>query len=314
MKLSKKDKQELRKSVEVLLNASPDNKKIQLSNETLDQLLFDTYVIDEKKGIKMKIPVWSGDFLRKLDLSRVSFEDVSWAIQWDIMTDRDIYFDEEFGKLLYEKLSKLEFSLLKDDYYVCYANTNARIDFSKSFDAKYNRYHNGHKIIEIAFCDFSNVDLSDSLNLLQFEISPYLSNFSNTNIKYNNICNPLLTNFSNNNFSELEIDVVEILEDEGENDYSNTGVNLVLDPGKFQLLLGQETKNSRRDYYIKLLKESMEKYWGGCYLNGKLIQPTDEKKQTVEQILEEYEQYKNQIFTNILGSIEEQMDSSGPTK
>ena len=30
MKLSKKDKMELRKSVEVLLNASPDNKKIQL--------------------------------------------------------------------------------------------------------------------------------------------------------------------------------------------------------------------------------------------------------------------------------------------
>ena len=51
MKLSKKDKDELRKSVEVLLKVSPDNKKIQLSNEILEELLFDTYVVNKEKGI-----------------------------------------------------------------------------------------------------------------------------------------------------------------------------------------------------------------------------------------------------------------------
>lgn len=297
MKLSKKDKQELRKSVEVLLNASPDNKKIQLSNETLDQLLFDTYVVNKEKGIKVKLPVWSGDFLRKLDLSRVSFEDVSWGM----MSDETIidYFDysiidEDFKDKLDE--GHIGFGS------ICYANTNAKIDLSKSFDAKY-----GNKFIQIVGCDFSNTDLSNTklqLNGKSFKIIS--SNCSNTNIPLCFFITPD-SDLSNNDFNKLDIDANELLHYD---DWAFYGTNLTNTGAHINLNIN----NDLTEKVKKRLKYYIENYWIGCYLNGKLLKSPDEKKHSAEATRGEYEQYKSQEFANILGSIAEQMDSSGPKK
>ena len=65
---------------------------------------------------------------------------------------------------------------------------------------------------------------------------------------------------------------------------------------------------------IEYLKSVLSKSIYQRDLNGKLIKSPDEKKHSAEATREEYEQYKSQEFANILGSIAEQMDSSGPKK
>ena len=76
MEFSKKQKQELRKQFEKELKNVPSGSRIQLNEELreiIQQILFDDW-----HGLK--IPVWSGNFLSKLDLSEISFEDVAWGI------------------------------------------------------------------------------------------------------------------------------------------------------------------------------------------------------------------------------------------
>ena len=86
--------------------------------------------------------------------------------------------------------------------------------------------------------------------------------------------------------------------------------------GLFRLNAGEyDTIDGPNDNrYKESLKKFLENNWVGCYLNGKLIKSPDEKKQSAEATRGEYEQYKSQEFANILGSIAEQMDSTGPKK
>lgn len=61
-------------------------------------LLFDTYTCNKEKEIKIKLPVWSGEFLQKLDLSQVDFEDVFWCfMEMDANLDSEDYL-KCFGK------------------------------------------------------------------------------------------------------------------------------------------------------------------------------------------------------------------------
>ena len=39
----------------------------------LESLLFEEIVVNKEKGIKLKVPVWSGEFLREIYLSEVDF-------------------------------------------------------------------------------------------------------------------------------------------------------------------------------------------------------------------------------------------------
>ena len=327
MKLNKQGRDELRKSVEVLLNASPDNKKIQLSNEALELLLFETYIVNKEKGIKVKLPVWSGDFLRKLDLSRVSFEDVSWSMLYDIDEQFGIFeeysiIDEEFLDKIYSQEfcdDILKFSPLKrniSNYLVCYANTNAKINLVKSFEAKHGIGVKGS--IYIWGCDFNNVDLSnDELEINGKSVTIMYSNCSNTNISLP-IEGAADSNLSNNDLSRLEIDANQVLN--GENfdgvNLTNTGARVNIDYDELSVLIKEWDKidGSSNNRIKESLKEYMENYWVGCYLNGKLIKSSAEKKQEAEAMQEEYDEFKSLEFANILGSIAEQMDSSSPKK
>ena len=328
MKLSKKDKDELRKSVEVLLKVSPDNKKIQLSNEILEELLFDTYVVNKEKGIKVKIPVWSGDFLRKLDLSRVSFEDVSWSMLYDIgerfglFADYSII-DEEFLKKIYYSQEFcddiLKFSPLKKkigNYYVCYANTNAKINLVKSFEAKYGIEVKGS--IYIWGCDFNNVDLSNNeLEINGKSVLIMYSDCSNTNISIP-IKDAGDSNLSNNDLSRLEIDVNLLLEEGVFSDVNltNTGARINIDYDKISVLIEDYEKNGESsDNLIKeKLQKHMENYWVGCYVNGVLVESPDKKKQSAEIEKDDYEQFRNTEFASVLGSISEQIGDIGRKK
>ena len=68
MNLSKESKDELRTIIKDNLKNIPDGQQIHLNKDILEFLLFDEIVVNQEKNLKMKIPVWSGEFLRKIDL------------------------------------------------------------------------------------------------------------------------------------------------------------------------------------------------------------------------------------------------------
>ncbi len=86
--MKEEQKNELRKKIEELLNRVPDGTHIHIDKDLLEVLIFEELSEkqllknledkEDKKTIKKEI-VWSGDFLSKIDLSEVSFENVDWA-------------------------------------------------------------------------------------------------------------------------------------------------------------------------------------------------------------------------------------------
>ncbi len=80
MELNNSRKEELRKNILEQLKNVPEGEKIHLDKKLLEDLLFEEIVVVESKGLTAKLPVWSGEFLRKIDLSEVSFENVSWSL------------------------------------------------------------------------------------------------------------------------------------------------------------------------------------------------------------------------------------------
>ena len=81
MQLNREDKDKLREYIEVRINEIPYGQRLQLDKEILESLLFEPITINKEKVLKLKLPIWSGDFLKKIDLSQVDFTNVSWGIQ-----------------------------------------------------------------------------------------------------------------------------------------------------------------------------------------------------------------------------------------
>ena len=102
MRLSEKDRYAFRERIEVMLRKVPEGQRIKLDKDLLEDLLFVKKTVNEEKDIMVKLPVWSGKFLRKIDLSEVSFDNVSWTMLDNITSiaiSKDFEIDEEFVKL-----------------------------------------------------------------------------------------------------------------------------------------------------------------------------------------------------------------------
>ena len=114
--------------IEKLLQFVPEGERISFDSDLLDELMFQKVVVSEEKGLMFKVPVWTGSFLRKLDLNQVSFEDVSFGNDACIY---DKYLDVD-------KMRKVE--AIMDEYYASeadYSGTNAVIDLTKLFCSKH---------------------------------------------------------------------------------------------------------------------------------------------------------------------------------
>ena len=100
MKLNKQGREELRKKIEEQLQNVPEGQRVHLDKELLEELLFETITYNKNTNEKLKLPVWSGDFLRKIDLSEVSFEDVAWTLVVEELWD---YPEEEYYEFMDEE-------------------------------------------------------------------------------------------------------------------------------------------------------------------------------------------------------------------
>ncbi len=172
--LSKKDRREIiaeaREVLKEQLDGVPEGTRITFDDEhleILEDLIFDYYDVELSKStdikeeyrgqrISIKYIALEGKYLRKLDLSKVSFCNVVWG----------------GSKRLRNFLVKCKYNL--GDVFVDLTGTNARVDFSSSVFSKYFNLP-----IYISYCDFNGLDLSQN-NLSSFVISD--SNFEGTNI------------------------------------------------------------------------------------------------------------------------------------
>ena len=233
--LNKESKQLLRQEVDAALdnygtnNQAEDIERIKLTKKELDELLFDTCV--DNNGVKYKKFAFFSKNLRKLDLSRISLNNVSLA-----------------------NLS----SRLHLNY------TNIKIDFTKTYEYKNN------KKVYVSNIDFSLLDLSsiDFTKFSKYGISFSDCNFYKTSLVLDDTCKNI--SFKNcglcyNSFDKLSI----IYNKRGSSDITgvsmkncsltNTGINI-----KINFPMDETEKTT-------FVNEFNHGYYSECYINGRYM-------------------------------------------
>lgn len=306
MKLNKQGKDELRAKVSEKLKNVPSGQRIHLEKELLEELLFDNCVLNKEKNIVVKVPIWSGNFLSKLDLSEVSFENVAWSL----ITYKEVegsHFCEKADAEMWEKISNGIYQLLDEDKQeqINYSNTNAHIDFKQSIEYKL------WKVILINCVDFSGTDLSQ----FNVDVASHIdgTNLSNTNFPISTIIkDPNKHYFHHDDLTGLDLSMIninlyELINDDLDiNDeciFTNTGLNITYNAEQFNTL-----KPDRKEIYLDIIRKLISSgKIDGCFLNGKLLKSKEEREKISKQQQSNYEKYKQDIFSNILGTIDEQI-------
>lgn len=223
-----------------IINSSDNN--IELSNDILESLLFNHIYIDKNKRYKAKVLKCPVEVLRKLDLSGISFNGVTFA-DYRFYLNMGIDVSDEFKNI--------------GNNYVDLSGTNTNINLDMTFEALY------FNCVVLKNCNFSDVNIVyDDSNIRKIIISN--CDLSNTSFyvkcgKYVSIVN---SNLSNCNLSDISIDASSYLgisDDEfsccDQNfygcDLSDTGIKIDLD---FSL--------------VSLVPEMMVGKWKGCFVKA----------------------------------------------
>ena len=315
-RLSKESRNRIRRIIIEQLKEIPEGERIKLDIKLLDNLIFFKYY-DKKMEQQIKIPIWTGEFLRKLDLSELSFEDANLDVS-EYDEEKKEYFEEgavshmdkkSINEYIQEYMECNEKKLIESQYTLDFSYTNINIDFE-------NLYINC-----ISNCNLEGVDLS---HIGKRNMGIYNCNLQKTNIKLNKDVVVFTCDLENNDFSNTTIDARNIMNPDEEIyccNLKNTGLNIIY---KFDLdenskkayeeiekitepegseerrskilnirkMYGDEFHHEYELHCAETLKELIEMgYLDGCYLNGRLI---DSKK------------YESDIISQITSSIEEQ--------
>ncbi len=240
MKLNEFGKEKIRKYIIEHIKEIPDDERIKLNKDLLENIIFyDTYVysIKLKRNVKARLIVWSGNWLQKIDLSEISFDNVLW----------DVNIIKKFHK----------------DVNINLAHTNANIDFSK---ASLSNFDENNKI-SLYSCDLTDVDLSKS-NYNYIGDAKYC-NFSNTNININNLSDGIFDRciFNDCNGKGFEIKFDELYRKFFLSSFINAGINITTEDTEIANLrryLTEQIKNGSYQHcyvngnYIKTSREKEE--------------------------------------------------------
>ena len=315
-RLNPEDIKELRKRTKKMLKDVPNGQRIDLGKELTELLLFDvreltfkeSCLLPENYKAKVKFLVWSGKFLRKLDLSKVSFDDVFWNVPYYREDDSD--WEDKYPDF-YEGVDEIDLS-----------NTNARIDFYQSYEGKICRRF---PIFEwtccIVNCNFKNVDLSNNILERGFYTQLDNCNFANTGLKidfdflqreYWRYLNSdrendtdasgfaLGCDFRGLDFNKYRVSydfIVTPALDDMPNNYNGTGIKISMSDDFYNTFdMSKEEVISKSDNFKK-------HYLTGCYIN--------DKKNIVEDGLThqegyEYDKYKEELFNKVEETINTQ--------
>lgn len=92
MKLNSEGKQQVRQKIIEELWRVPEGIRVKFDKNLLEELIFDSRTTSS--GTIRKQIVWHGDFLRKIDLSEVSFDGVCWVHDEEIdLSDTNVRID-----------------------------------------------------------------------------------------------------------------------------------------------------------------------------------------------------------------------------
>lgn len=307
-KLNYESRNKLRNEVYAYLSNETNQKKLRgkkckLPKEALEALLFEEVVINPSRGIIVKLPFFSGSFLRFLDLSEVSFEDVSWGLLSN--------YDSDFFGVLKKMLAlgvtdeaKGQIDKIRKDLHggkVEYLGTNAVIDLSKSFEAKHG------KCINISCCCFDGENIAPNsfnnaskMNITRSEITGHMR------IPENIELTAVRSDLKSLDLSSRKIDGYDFIHEDhralGWCDLRNTGISIELVPGKFhQMYKDEESAKELR----KGLKQAYEVYWQGCFCNGKRVSTYDERSARKSDINRAYRTYEQERINDVLDVIKE---------
>ena len=168
MKLNYNDRHNLRDYLLKTLESVPEGERVSLPNDLLDQLIFER--AKGYDGLLYKVPVWTGSFLKKLDLSNISFEKVLWNRTSECL-------DELFSS---DVQRRLELSYNIHDYRSCLYD----IDFSGT-NVRINSFSN-LSTCGMRNCNLEGIDLSDSKFTVDDgnDFDVFNVNFSKTGCKF----------------------------------------------------------------------------------------------------------------------------------
>ena len=168
MKLNYSDRCNLRDYLLNVLEDVPEVERVSLPNDLLDQLIFER--AKGYDGLLYKVPVWTGSFLKKLDLSNISFEKVLWNRTSECL-------DELFSS---DVQRRLELSYNIHDYRSCLYD----IDFSGT-NVRINSFSN-LSTCGMRNCNLEGVDLSNSKFTIDDgnDFDVFNVNFSKTGCKF----------------------------------------------------------------------------------------------------------------------------------
>ena len=199
---SKESKNKLRGFIISELEQVEDGKRILLPVDLIESLIFKNYPI--------KIPIWTGPFLRKIDLSKIDFTDTCFRGKASSI----IKVDKEGNS---SKSKGIDLSY-----------TNAKIDFTIHLVEPED--------IIIDSCNFEGLDLSRAS--LKDRTKIYDSNFDNTSIHIDKFDTLFIRNssFKNCDFSHSSFPIENIRNDDintaegiiNNCDLSGTGLKLII--------------------------------------------------------------------------------------
>ena len=311
MKLNRQSRDELRAKIVEQLQSVPNGQRVHIDKELLEELLFETIVYNKETGATVKLPFWSGQFLSKIDLSEISFDNVSWLLLSGIGEETaQEFFDDDSFKDFKKLLDEVESNRKLNTYHVDYSNTNANIDFLKSFEATYETKTPKMSGVNFYGVDFSNLDIS----MFSFIGN---SNLGNTGIKVSSLdglyaSQIMYVSLENIDLSNFALSARKIIDEKTPFVgccFANTKLNIIYNPEEFEIKTGETI---RPDFYKSIFANSLKDgAFDGCYINGKLVHTNEERQTIAQEKKAEYEKMKEDLISQTTSSIEEQVSGFG---
>lgn len=267
-KLNREAIEILRKKLAVSLADVPVRRKVVIDPELLDQLIFDEVVYNKETGETLKLPVWTGPFLKSVKLCDLSFEDVAWSllVQQHGDVDKKLLDDD-----IYEKLMNGDY--VPEDYVVDFSWTDAKIDFSKSFEAKKKGF------IAIENANLRGTNLTPN-SMSKFKYAQDVD-FAYSGLRLDNNADFRIydCNLQGVPLGDFTVDAIGLLPESTQpskfkNCYLNdTLINIVLDEDSFASLSNEDSERLKMEFGSCLNNDS----FGHCYFNNQFVPNYEER-------------------------------------
>ena len=278
MQLSNESKDRIRNEIEKLLKDVPEGNRVKLNKELLEDLIFT--VSSDEKNTKLKFIVWHGDFLSKIDLSEVSFDDVEWNLE---------------DAILYKYCSNFDYDCL--NLPINLSNTNINVDFNNAYSF-YGDY------LEISCVNFSNTDLSKCPPIYNADIKK--TDLSGTNIKFEKGGRLYFfkTDLTGVDFSKFHLkgenfegENYEIIDEIGilvnDCNFKNTGLNIVC--SKDDKYFSNGRNNFGGEAYDRFMSMLNDGKLEGCYVNGNLVLSLKSEEEILSSVISSIEEQKKKF-------------------